>query len=542
MIRKTKLFLSLLLFSVIVYAQDSIPFNKNIQLEEQKKIFEQFEKSQKQVPLRFDIEKPELAPIATKEQCIVVTKITHENMTLLSKEEVENIINKYLNQCVLEATLKNLINELSTLYLDKGYVTSRVYIKEQDISQGEIVLSVVEGKIETIQSPSFDMALAFDDQAGDYLNLRDLETALSIVNRLPSNSVTMRLIPSETRVGKTIVALDNNKTKPYGFEFGGNNFGSDTTGKKQLSLRLHYDNLFNINDQISINLNSTDHHFQNENSKGNSVSYSFPVGKMLYTLNYAISDYKQLVSSGTTQYKSDGHTKSYELLVSRELFHNQAHTFNAGVFVSFYDVESYISDSLIEASSYRLSKTGISFDHMYRTANFFSFVFVKYVQGTDWFGNHNPTALDEKYSAIQLDTSLMTSFDALRYKLNFHGQYSDDQLFSVNQISIGGAYSVRGYQDGGLSGNSGFYMRNELSYPSFAKEFLLIDFTPYIALDAGYIHKEEDSDGGRLMGASIGFGLSHSGFSTDIFYAIPVWKDSVKNVKPFLGLSLMYKY
>ena len=137
----------------------------------------------------------------------------------------------------------------------------------------------------------------------------------------------------------------------------------------------------------------------------------------------------------------------------------------------------------------------------------------------------------------------MVPVDVLRYKLNFHGQYSDDQLFNVNQLSIGGAYSIRGYQDDGLSGNSGFYLRNELSYPSFAKELLSwVDLTPYLALDSGAIHKEEDSDGGRLMSYSLGIQLNKYAFSADLSYSVPLWKEDVQNVKPFLGFFITYKY
>lgn len=537
------MFVLFLCIASIAYADTVNPFEKNIQLEEQKKIFEQFEKSEQQAPIRFDVQKPELLPTESSKHCIPIKKITYKNITLLPETEVESITQAYLSQCVDESTLKNLLNELSTLFLEKGYITSRVYIKEQDISQGEIELTAIEGKIEAIQSPSSDIALAFDSQKGEYLNLKELETALSIVNRLPSNSATMKLIPSEATVGETTIALDNNKTKPYGFEISANNFGSDKTGKEQLSLRLNYDNLFNINDQILLNLNSTDHHFQNENSKGNSIGYSLPIGTVIYTFSYTESDYKQLVPSGTSHYKTDGHTKTYDLSATKELYHNQANTFNIGAFISSYDVETYMSDSLMDTSSYRLTKTGLSLDYTYRSSDFFSFILVKYIQGTDWFGNHNPTALDEKYSAFQLDLSIMKAIDALRYKLNFHGQYSDDQLFSVNQLSIGGAYSVRGYQSDGLSGNSGYYLRNELSYPSFAKELIsFVDLTPYIALDNGYIRKEDDSEGGRLLSSSIGLQANKYGLFADLFYSMPLWKESVENTKPFLGVSLSYKY
>ena len=534
----------LLFISTFLCADTASDFNRNIQLDEQKKIFEQFEKQIQNPPTRYEVNTPELQPTPlVNEHCIVFKEITYENITLLSMSDIDTIIKRYLDQCITEASLKNLLNELSSLYLDKGYITSRVYLKEQDASQGQVHLIALEGKIEAIQTPSSDITRSFESQTGEYLNLRELESALTIVNRLPSNNVTMHLIPSETNLGESIIALDNNRSKPFSLELGDNNYGNTKTGRNQISAKVTYDNLLDLSDQIALNLNTTDHHFQNENSVGNSVSYAVPIGTIIYTLSYIDSDYKQLVPSGANKYKMDGHTKTYELSALKELFHNQAHTFNVGASVSSYEVESYISDSLIDTSTYRLSKSSLSLDYSYRSPQLFSYALVKYIQGTDWFGSHNPTDLDEKYSAFQLDISLMVPVDVLRYKLNFHGQYSDDQLFNVNQLSIGGAYSIRGYQDDGLSGNSGFYLRNELSYPSFAKELLSwVDLAPYLALDSGAIHKEEDSDGGRLMSYSLGIQLNKYAFSADLSYSVPLWKEDVQNVKPFLGFFITYKY
>lgn len=535
----------LILYSRLCFAVDTgNTFDQNIRLDEQKKIFDRFEQQLQNSPSRYEIPLPNFQqPSSDHGPCIIFKKILCEKVTLLSDQEIETITTRYVGTCMTEDALKNLLNEFSSLYLQKGYITSRMYMQEQNVSTGTLHLIALEGKIEKIQTSSSDITRSFENQTGEYLNLRELEKALSIVNRLPSNSVSMQLIPSETNVGESIIVLDNNRTKPFSLELSDNNYGSAKTGRNQVSAKISYDNVLDLSDQIVLNLNTTDHHFQNENSIGNSISYSLPLGDIVYTLSYTDSDYKQRVPSGTTLYQMDGHTKTYELSAAKELFHNQFHTFNTTVSVSSYEVESYMSDNLIDTSTYRLSKASLSLDYSYRTSALFSYVLLKYIQGTDWFGNHNPTELDEKYTAFQLDTSLMMPIDAVRYKLNFHGQYSDDQLFSVNQISIGGAYSIRGYQNDGLEGNSGYYLRNELSYPSLTKEsFSWIDLTPYIALDLGAIRDEEDSEGGRLMSYSVGLQLSKYAFFTDISYSIPVWKEDIQKAEPFLGFFITYKY
>jgi hemolysin activation/secretion protein len=528
----------------IIYAQNTPSFDKNIRLDEQKKIYERLEQQQNSEPIRYEIQKPQLQIPSKQEQpCVHYQEITYENITLISASDVDTVLRRYVGKCISEVSLKNLLNELSTLYLDKGYITSRVYLKEQDASSGHIHLLALEGKIESINAPSSDIALAFESQDDTHLNIRSLETALSIVNRLPSNNVTMQLIPSETQIGKSVIQLDNNRSKPLGLEINGNNYGSQKTGHNQISAKISYDNILDLNDQLVLNLNTTDHHFQNENSKGNTFSYSIPIGTVIYTLSYTDSNYKQQVPSGTARYPMDGNSKTYELSATKELFHNQSHTFNMSTSLSSYEVESYLSNSLIDTSSYRLSKASLSLDYSYRTQQLFSYMMLKYLQGVDWFGTHNPTSLDEKYSAFQFDASLIAPVETLRYKLNFHGQYSNDRLFSVNQINIGGEYSVRGYQNDGLSGNSGFYLRNEMAYPSAFKPMISwLDITPYFALDTGYIHKEDDSNGGSLMSSSVGLQINKYAFFADISYSVPLWKQDVQNARAFFGVSLTYKY
>ncbi len=50
------------------------------------------------------------------------------------------------------------------------------------------------------------------------------------------------------------------------------------------------------------------------------------------------------------------------------------------------------------------------------------------------------------------------------YNLTFDSQYSKDRLYSIDQFSSGGFYSVRGFRGGNISGDSGFNLRNEVSF------------------------------------------------------------------------------
>ena len=215
---------------------------------------------------------------------------------------------------------------------------------------------------------------------------------------------------------------------------------------------------------------------------------------------------------------------------------------NIGSSVSQYQTKNYLSESLIETASYDLSKVGAMIDYMYQTADFYTYIALNYTQGTDWFNATNPTSLNEKYSLYTIDASLVKRLDAFQYSLSAHYQHSNYQLFSTNQISIGGHYSVRGFQKEGLSGNTGYYIRNEFSYTQQNKFLEYFDQTYFIAFDGGEIKKEEDTNGGKLFSDAVGLKLKQGNFDMNFYYAMPLYKKDVSVTQNFFGASANYRF
>lgn len=510
------------------------------QFEKQKEVFEKLEKRQDETIIRYDVKKPELLPLKD-EPCFEIKAIKDEGITLLRESEKEFFYRPYIGKCTTLTELSNLAKQLSALYLEKGYITSQVYLKPQNISQGEVTLFALEGKIKSISPDERSINNAFMGQVRDYLNLRDLEHAIETMNRLPSNHAKMNLIPNE-EIGYTDISIENNTTSRLNGSVGINNFGTKKTGEKQGVLSLNLDNPLGINDQFAINLNSTDQHFQNENSLGDGYEYSFPIERLLTTLSYKKSHYAQYVYGGINRYESKGNTKTYTLALNYKLFHNESHRISLGSSVAHYETQNYLSDARIESSSYELSKASAMVDYMYQSAGFYTYVALNYVKGTDWFNASNPTSLNEKYTLYTIDASLAKRFDAFQYTLSGHYQHSNDQLFSTNQISIGGHYSVRGYQKEGLSGNTGYYLRNELSYTAHAKVLEYFEPTYFIALDGGEIKKEEDTNGGKLLSDAFGIKLKRGDFDMSVYYTMPLYKKDVSTTQNFFGVSATYRF
>src|SRR5690606_13476701 len=76
-----------------------------------------------------------------------------------------------------------------------------------------------------------------------------------------------------------------------------------------------------------------------------------------------------------------------------------------------------------------------------------------------------PVVQHNKYT---LTASYLHPFQLLGERFSFDSvlsaQRSEDVLFSPQRFSLGGLYSVRGFKEQSVSGDSGYYLRNQLRW------------------------------------------------------------------------------
>ncbi|MDR0408726.1 MAG: hypothetical protein LBH45_07420, partial [Campylobacteraceae bacterium] len=177
-------FKTMLLMILFVGVLNADVFEENEQRNRQRDIFESLSKDPTDNVENLDIPKilPS-APIIADDRCFDIKHIEVSGVTLIKESKIESITSKYLNRCVSLADLKNLTNELNAIYIDKGYITSQVYLSPQNIAEGNLTLQSVEGKVDNIFPIEASIASAFVGQSGDYLNIRDIENAIENINR-----------------------------------------------------------------------------------------------------------------------------------------------------------------------------------------------------------------------------------------------------------------------------------------------------------------------------------------------------------------------
>jgi len=180
--------------------------------------------------------------------CIEFERVKVQANTLLDSSAASVLISSLLGRCIDAQLVGDILSRISTYFVEQGYVTTRPYLLEQDISDGEVDISVLVGFIEAIvdvdsgsSNASISGAFAFNNRV---LNLRELETSLEAIERPQSVQASFEIRPG-IRQGSSIVAINTVKSSPLHFELGAN---ARTDVDPQLSLRATLDNPLNIND------------------------------------------------------------------------------------------------------------------------------------------------------------------------------------------------------------------------------------------------------------------------------------------------------
>ncbi|WP_232451982.1 ShlB/FhaC/HecB family hemolysin secretion/activation protein [Burkholderia ubonensis] len=447
----------------------------------------------------------------------------------------------YTGQCVGKQGLDVLVKALSQDILSRGYITTRVLLPEQDLSSGALKVSLIPGVIRRVHFADEKLRgtwkTAFPTRDGELLNLRDLEQGLEQMKRVTSQDVSMQIVPADVP-GESDVVLDVKRGKPWTVVASIDNSGTRTTGKLQGNISLGIDNPFGLNDVFNVGA-SQDLEFGDKRlgSHGWNAFYSIPWGYWTATLSAYTNTYYQQIAGVNQTFVASGNSKTIDFKLARVLARSQNDVFGGYFRLSRRFGRSFIEDT--EISQQRRNNTlielGLTDRHYFGGAQFDGSL--AYRQGIGGFGAQDDVLAagggpTYRYKMAVVDANLSVPFaiarQPFRYVTTFHGQYTGNTLYYIDDLTIGSRYTVRGF-DGEtmLAAARGFYWRNELQMPIGQTGQAL-----YAGLDYGHVWGPQPVAlvGTQLAGAVIGIkgsiGTRLGAFGYDLFAGTPVYKPS----------------
>lgn len=415
-------------------------------------------------------------PADDSADCLQVNSIEISGVHVLSVRQRAALIQPFVKQCLTASDLNRLLSEITHAYLKRGYVTTRAYLPPQDLHDTVLQIQVIEGRLESFKSSdlSSDLEITMSSPArmGDRLNLRELEQLIDQLSRLPSRPVTLELSPGEA-VGGSHVLLQGQKLKPWRVALSRHNDGQRSTGEQQWGLNLAWDSPLGLADQLNLQGSGDTVSDRYKHSAAHGLSYSVPYG--WWTLNYFYnhSYYRSQTMLQGFSFLLDGVSSTQTLTAERVLHRDAVSKTAVGVGLNHVRSRNYLDHQRLDVSSQRLTEQQLSFNHGRRVGPAFINLDLGYQRGIGALdaqrsGNPQKGEPVARYKKYSLTASYLHPFQLLGERLSFDSvfsaQRSEDVLFSPQRFSLGGLYSIRGLKEQSVTGDSGYYLRNQLRW------------------------------------------------------------------------------
>ena len=481
--------------------------NKTTQAEIQKRL--ESESGSVQLPDFDGLDKPPEESV-----CFVIENINIDGQFSGWMKEMGQ---KYLGQCVGQQGIALYLRAINKKLLSLGYITSRAVLPEQDLSKGELSVFIQEGRIERIIFPDkfdrFVWQTAFPMSAGDLLNMRDLEQAVDQLNRLSSVTVKMNIEPSN-KEGFSKVIMDVEEKKSWEIGVSLNDAGGETVGLYQLSADVTIDNFIGVLDTLNYSRSLDLNDDKSSDSLSDSFSLNIPIGYWSIDIANSNFNYHQKVNGSVQTFKSSGEGHDSSIKVSHVFYRDNSYKLSWFSGIYKRQRRNYIDDTVVQIQSRDLTNLLLGFGIKKYIGSSVLDINIEAEKGVDLLSAEkvdktaSSSTAQPDYELYGFSGVLSAPFSLYEKSLSLTSQlsfqYSPNPIYTLDWMSNGGRYSVRGYaSDEGLSAEHGWLLKNDISIPT---RLFGTSFTTYVAMDLGGVSGEgaEDISNKTLMGFALG--------------------------------------
>lgn len=439
------------------------------------------------------------------------------------------------NTQITLADIYALASQITLAYRKAGYLLSYAFIPDQQIANGTVMISVVEGHIADIvvdgKDPNAFITRQYCARITGEKPLREstLESNLLRINDLPGHSYRAVLSkPQSSELDAFRLTLIPHKKAPSA-RLGYDNFNSRYLGPSEL------------NAQASASLAPLQ-------QTSLSVLNSIPFDRINYVqLTHSVAAFADVTLDATASYV---HSKPEFRLEPLDI-ESSTSTFSAGINYQFlrqrdenlllgfhagsrHVTSNIFTNTLLTRDEIRTVKASLSYDvqDKWQGANIINVDFTQGIPilGSSRQGDNSLSRAQARadFSKAELTItryqSITENFSAL---VQGSGQLASSELYASEEFGIGGQSFGRAYDNSEIVGDNGLVGSLELRYHGLRK-LQPINLEPFMFVDSGFVTNLDAAQEGFQSLTSIGTGVrfaSNHGQSGLVGVAFPLSKN-----------------
>ncbi|HEU0233508.1 MAG TPA: ShlB/FhaC/HecB family hemolysin secretion/activation protein [Gallionella sp.] len=373
------------------------------------------------------------------------------------------------------AELDKAAGRITAWYRERGYVVARAYLPVQEIKDGVVVISVLEGRLDK-QRVSNQSRLS-DERANDYLSgiksgdtlqAQPVDRMLLLLTDTPGVGGARATLQPGASVGTSDLLIELDPSAPYFANVELDNYGNRYTGEYRLDGALALSSPLKMGDQLTLRALTSD-----KNLTYARIAYQIPVGGSGLRVGAAYSDIRYRLGKEFTALQAHGTATSGSLFAVYPFIRSQASNLSATLTWEDKKLGDRTDAPITTSDKYvQLANLGLAGNHQ------------------DALGGAGLTSFDLSLAAGRLSMDTVSraadatsaqsngAFTRLAYNLNrlqrltdrntlsvaLAGQQAGKNLNSSEKFFLGGAYGVRAYPQGEGSGDEGWLANLELRH------------------------------------------------------------------------------
>ena len=456
-------------------------------------------------------------------------KIVTDPSAVLTDAELDAIIKPYEGQQVKLSDIYDIVEKINALYNEKGYVTCRAFLPPQTITEGTVKLLLVEGRTgtATVSGNKYTKAKYITNRlhlaSGEIANVKQLNKDLLLFNA--TNATQLRIMmKAGTEPGTTDYEITAYEPKRDTWTLFEDNAGSYTSGEYRTGLFFNTKSLSGNCDAFSLGT------VYSQGTRAANAMYSRSLGRSGTKMNLLYSTNAVKVVKGGYEDMIKGHANSYAIGFVQPVLVNE--TTRSEVSLDYNRQNSKTDwltprinmvDDKVQDVTLGYSLTNYGASHVFYQKH--SYVRGYSKQEADMGTGSEPS--NKHFGFYKFNGMYQKLYQAGQmWNLRADAQWSgSDGMVSSRQFYMGGMYSVRGYKENFLGGDSGFTFSAEYAVPVINKNTSAFTFFDY-----GHVYGNGQSDDQHHILSSVGLGLRstiNQYISASLTLGIPLQREFV---------------
>ena len=453
---------------------------------------------------------------------VSVKEFCFKGNSVFNNKTLQKILARFVNRDVTSAELEEARQELTLLYVNAGYINSGALLEAQDFKDGIVTFTLVEGRLTEIKVDgnwwfrSWWLRNAIRHSAGNPLNMATLKRGLELLRQDPNiKQINAELMPGG-KPGEGILDLKVKEKQPFRFSMEINNHRPPSVGSTIVEIDASMLNLTGHSDPMVLRYGlahtTSEGVDQWEWSGADNLegSYQFPITPWKTTLEvHAIRSDSAVVEEAFQALNITSRYTQYGVSLRQPFYESLNNLFAISATADYRKNTSFLlnrpftlspgainGETKVFVLRFALEYVNRTQEHVLALRSTFNF-------GLDALDATKqpslPTSSGSQGTKKLPDGQFFAWLGQGQYVqrlfgtdnlaiLRVNGFLSNNPLPSLEQFSIGGSQSVRGYRENELLRDNGVFGSLEFHVPLWRNKDKnpILTLAPFFDIGTGW--------------------------------------------------------